>query len=92
VIRATILVATWGDGLFAVSGEGRRQEIADLSVRGLSQDGLGGALAIVGGNSLRRRTPSGDWPTVATSEFELSCWMLFEIPSPLERMMRACCG
>jgi hypothetical protein len=34
---------------------------------------LGGVLAIVGGNSLRRRAPSGDWTTVATSEFELSC-------------------
>lgn len=71
--RPTILVATWGDGVFAATGEGRRQEIADLSARGLSRDGHGGALAIIGGNSLRRRTPSGDWATVATSEFELSC-------------------
>ena len=42
----TILVATWGDGLFAVTGDGRMQEIADLSVRGLAPDGRGGALAI----------------------------------------------
>jgi hypothetical protein len=68
-------VATWGDGLFAVTGDGRRQEIADLSVRGLAPDGRGGALAIVGGNSLRRRAPCGEWATVATSEFELSCCM-----------------
>jgi hypothetical protein len=75
VIRATILVATWGDGLFAVSGEGRRQEIADLSVRGLSQDGLGGALAIVGGNSLRRRTPAatGQPSLRASSSFRAGC-------------------
>ena len=71
----TILVATWGDGLFAVTGDGRRQEIADLSVRGLAPDGRGGTLAIVGGHSLRRRAPSGQWVTVATSEFELSCCM-----------------
>ena len=71
----TILVATWGDGLFAVTGDGRRQEIADLSVRGLAPDGRGGALAIVGGNSLRRRAPCGEWATVTTSEFELSCCM-----------------
>jgi hypothetical protein len=68
-------VATWGDGLFAVTGDGRRQEIADLSVRGLAPDGRGGALAIVGGNSLRRRAPCGEWATVTTSEFELSCCM-----------------
>jgi hypothetical protein len=68
-------VATWGDGLFAVTGDGHRQEIADLSVRGLAPDGRGGTLAIVGGHSLRRRAPSGEWVTVATSEFELSCCM-----------------
>ena len=73
--KPTILVATWGDGLFAVTGDGRRQEIADLSVRGLAPDGRGGTLAIVGGHSLRRRAPSGQWVTVATSEFELSCCM-----------------
>jgi hypothetical protein len=75
VTKPTILVATWGEGLFAVTGDGRRQEIADLSVRGLAPDGRGGALAIVGGNSLRRRAPSGEWATVTTSEFELSCCM-----------------
>jgi hypothetical protein len=68
-------VATWGDGLFAITGDGRKQEIAGLSVRGLAPDGRGGALAIVGGNSLRRRAPSGEWATVATTEFELSCCM-----------------
>jgi photosystem II stability/assembly factor-like uncharacterized protein len=68
-------VATWGDGLFAVTGEGRTQEIADHPVRGLAADGRGGALAIVGRHSLRRRVPGGEWTTVATSEFELSCCM-----------------
>ncbi len=73
--KPTILVATWGDGLFAVIGDARTQEIANQSVRGLAPDGRGGALAIVGGHSLRRRAPSGEWATVATSEFELSCCM-----------------
>ena len=73
--KPTILVATWGDGLFAVTGDGRTQEIASQPVRGLAPDGRGGALAIVGGHSLRRRAPSGEWATVATSEFELSCCM-----------------
>ena len=73
--KLTILVATWGDGLFAVTGDGCTQEIANQPVRGLAPDGRGGALAIVGRHSLRRRAPSGDWATVATSEFELSCCM-----------------
>ncbi len=73
--KPTILVATWGDGLFAVTGDGRTQEIANQPVRGLAPDGRGGALAIVGRHSLLRRAPSGEWATVATSEFELSCYM-----------------
>lgn len=73
--KPTILVATWGDGLFAVTGDGRKQEIANQPVKGLAPDGRGGALAIVGRHSLRRRAPSGEWATVATSEFELSCCM-----------------
>src|SRR6266851_5235318 len=73
--KPTILVATWGDGLFAVTGDGRTQEIANQPVRGLAPDGRGVVLAIIGGNSLRRRAPSDEWATVATSEFELSCCM-----------------
>jgi hypothetical protein len=75
VRKPTILVATWDDGLFAVTGDGRTQEIANQPVRGLAPDGRGGALAIVGRHSLRRRAPSGEWATVATSELELSCCM-----------------
>jgi hypothetical protein len=75
VTKPTILVSTWSDGLFAITGDGRMQEIANQPVRGLAPDGRGGALAIVGGHFLRRRTPSGEWGTVATSEFELSCCM-----------------
>ncbi|MGO8670349.1 MAG: WD40/YVTN/BNR-like repeat-containing protein [Capsulimonadaceae bacterium] len=73
--KPTILVSTWGDGLFAVTGDGRTQEMANQPVRGLAPDGRGGALAIVGRHSLRRRASSGEWATVATSEFELSCCM-----------------
>jgi hypothetical protein len=74
-MKPTILVATWGDGLFAVSGDGRTQEIAHQPVRGLPHDGHGGALAIVGGHSLRRRAVNGEWATIAASDFELSCCM-----------------
>lgn len=72
--KATILVGT-RDGLFAITAQGRAQEIADQPVRGLAPDGCGGALAIVGQHSLRRRAPRGEWATVATSEFKLSCCM-----------------
>jgi len=75
VTKPTILVATWGDGLFAVTDDGCIQEIAEQPVRGLALDGRGGALAIVSRHSLRRRGSSGEWETVATSEFELSCCM-----------------
>jgi hypothetical protein len=75
VTKPTILVATWGNGLFAVTGNGRTQELANQPVRGLAPDGCGGALAIVGRHSLCRRAPGGEWTTVANSEFELSCCM-----------------
>ncbi len=71
----TVLVATWSDGLFTVTGDVRTQEFANQPVRGLAADGHGGALAIVGGHSLLRRAPGGEWSTVAESEFELSCCM-----------------
>src|SRR5258708_2548735 len=51
------------------------QEIANQPVTGLAPDGRGGALAIVGRHSLRRRAPGGAWTTLATGEFELSCCM-----------------
>lgn len=72
---STVLVATWRDGLFAVTGETRNQEIADQPVRGLALDGHGGALAIVGRHSLRRRTAEGEWTTIVASQFELACCM-----------------
>jgi hypothetical protein len=75
VTKQTILVATWADGLFAVTGDERRQEIANQPVRGIATDGRGGALAVVGRHSLRRRVRRGEWATVATSELELSCCM-----------------
>jgi hypothetical protein len=75
VTKPTILVATWDDGLFTVTGDERTQEIAKQPVRALAPYGRGGVLAIVGGHSLRRREPGGKWTTVASSKFELSCCM-----------------
>lgn len=69
----SILVATWGNGLFNVTGKMVRQELADQSVRSLVADGDGRVLAIVGGHSLCRRSSNGEWAEIAKSEFELSC-------------------
>jgi hypothetical protein len=59
--------------LFAITGENRHHELAGQPVTALASDGHGGALAIVSGHSLRRRTSDGEWMTIATSEFELAC-------------------
>ena len=70
---STILVATWSNGLFSVTGKKVRQELTDQSVRSLVPDKHGRVLAIVGGHSLFRRSPDGEWTGIAKSEFALSC-------------------
>ncbi|MEO7193115.1 MAG: hypothetical protein ABI051_18885 [Vicinamibacterales bacterium] len=67
------LAATWDDGVFVCTGKNRYQELAGQPVGALAPDGHGGALAIVSGHALRRRTPDGKWITLATSEVRLSC-------------------
>ncbi|MCU1246268.1 MAG: hypothetical protein JWN02_2178 [Acidobacteria bacterium] len=69
----SILVATWENGLFSVTGQTVRQELANQPLRGLTADGRRGALAIVGGHALCRRSPDGEWTTLAESECDLSC-------------------
>jgi hypothetical protein len=73
VTTPTVLVATWGAGLYAVGEATIDPELAGQPVRALASDGRGGALAIVGGRSLRRRDPAGAWSTLAESELALSC-------------------
>jgi len=68
-----VLVATWRNGLFAVTDETARQELSDQPVKSLVADGDGGALAIVGDHSLCRRAFDGGWTTIATSKFDLAC-------------------
>jgi hypothetical protein len=69
----SILVATWDNGLFSITGKMVQQEFANQSVRSLVADGRGGVLAIVGGHSLCRRSSDGEWTVIAKSEFDLSC-------------------
>jgi hypothetical protein len=69
----SILVATWCNGLFSVTGTRVHHELADQSVCSLVTDGRGGVLAIVDRHSLCRRSADGEWTEIAKSEFELSC-------------------
>jgi hypothetical protein len=69
----SILVGTWENGLFCVTGKTVHQELADQSVRSLAADGRGGVLAIVGRHSLCRRSADGQWTELTKSGFELSC-------------------
>ena len=68
----TVLVATWDNGIFVVDGGVIRHELAGESIRCLANDGRGGALAIVGNRSLRRRSRDGTWNTIAESEIDLA--------------------
>jgi hypothetical protein len=71
-----VLVATWSDGVFAITGEVKHHELAGRSVRSLtpvSDISDAGALAIVDGHDLRRRARDGTWSTIATSELDLAC-------------------
>jgi hypothetical protein len=69
----SILVATWGYGLFCVTGTTVQPELAGRPVRSLVADGRGEVLAIVGGHSLCRRSSDGEWAAIAESKVELSC-------------------
>jgi hypothetical protein len=69
----SILVATWENGLFCVTGKTVHQEIVGQSVRSLVEDRQRNVLAIVGGHSLSRRSSDGEWTEIAKSEFDLSC-------------------
>jgi hypothetical protein len=68
-----ILVATWESGLFSIAGSTIRQELVDQPVRSLVPGERGEVLAIVGSRSLRRRSATGTWTEIATSECDLSC-------------------
>jgi hypothetical protein len=68
-----ILVATWRDGVFMVGENTHEHELPGRSVRHLTADGRGGALAVVDGTTLQRRSSDGTWATLATLDGALSC-------------------
>jgi len=91
----TVLVATWRNGLFAVADNTFHEEWPGQSVRGLTRESSGDALAIVGGRSLCRRTAEGAWSTIARSELELACCVavgatIYVGTDDAARVMRVC--
>ncbi len=71
--KATVLVASWSDGLFVCGPDGPSHELAGRTVQCLSPGGRGAALAVVGKHTLQHRSPDGNWTTLATSDADLSC-------------------
>ena len=72
----TILIATWGNGLFGVTGNKVHQELADQPVRSLTADGHGRVLSQL----LARirsaddpRTANGGRSQKANSSFHAAC-------------------
>lgn len=72
----SILAATWDDGVFVFSDKTQRHELVGHAVGALAPDCSGGALGIVDGHSLCRRTSEGEWSTIATSQLDLACFMV----------------
>lgn len=69
----TVLIATWGDGLFRVAGDSIRHEFPGRTVCGLTRDRRGGALAILDRYSVGRLTAAGDWQRLADVDTSLAC-------------------
>jgi hypothetical protein len=72
-----VLVATWEDGVVVLSETARDHELVGRSVRCVAADGRGGALAIVDGNTLCRRSVEGEWSTLATVDDDLACCVAY---------------
>jgi hypothetical protein len=72
-VLPAVLVATWEDGVFVLTAAARDHELAGRSVRGITADGRGGALAIVDGNTLCRRSVEGEWSTLVAVDDDLAC-------------------
>lgn len=70
--NSKILASSWTNGVFVIEDKGLRHEFPGHAVRGLSDDLMGGAFAVIDGHSLFQRTATGDWSRIATSQYELA--------------------
>jgi hypothetical protein len=71
-----VVVSSWTDGLVTLSDSGSNHEFAGQCVAGLTGDGHGGVLAIVGGRVLKQRKTDGAWTTLVTAEVDLACCLV----------------
>jgi len=69
----TVLIATWRDGLFTITGDSIRHEFAGRTLCGLTRARDGGALAILDRHSVGRLTRAGEWQLVAEVDRSLVC-------------------
>jgi hypothetical protein len=76
-VLPAVLVATWEDGVFVLTAAAPDHELAGRAVRGIAADGRGGALAIVDGNTLCRRSVEGEWSTLLAVDDDLACCVAY---------------
>ncbi len=69
----TVLVSTWEEGVFAVTGETQQQELAGQPVRCLAAGPDENTVAIVDGNRICRRSGGGEWKTLVELDMGLAC-------------------
>ena len=70
---ATLLIATWQNGLMTLADRSRSWVFEGRCVSGLTTDRSGRVLAIVDRHALCARAADGEWTTLATSQRPLSC-------------------
>ncbi|HSH44494.1 MAG TPA: hypothetical protein VK966_01440 [Longimicrobiales bacterium] len=70
---SVVLISSWSDGLFALSPDGQAHELKGRCVAGLVSDGRSGAVAVVDGTVLMRRSAEREWSELATSELRMEC-------------------
>jgi len=74
VSNLSILISSWSDGVVTLSPDGRTHELGGRRVSSLVAHGRSGALAVVDGRAIMRRSPEGRWTESATSELGIvSC-------------------
>ena len=90
--KPTILVATWGDGLFALTGDGRTHEMANQPIRGLARMSAAAPSPLSAGIRCAAVLPAANGPPSRRARSSFRAVWRFETPSTLERTMPSCCG
>lgn len=76
----SILISSWSDGVVAISSDGPRRELPGRTVSSLVPDGRFGAIAVVDGSAVMRRSVEGEWTDLMTSDHGVvSCLSVDEV-------------